>query len=155
MTHRQTALGHVEWSLMRKRLAISVVTALFVSSLAMTVSADEHVTGLARAAEATMQGLAKSQANAADAPGQANRAQGLDNQGEKKTGRERAAQAISVALERENGNGNAFGRGYAAYIHQILIEGAISEELDQANHGQQVREMVHTFNELRRSQESS
>ncbi|MCZ6663279.1 MAG: hypothetical protein O6951_10225 [Actinobacteria bacterium] len=140
---------------MRKCLAISVVTALFVSSLAMTVSAEEHAIGLARAVEATMQGLAKSQANAADAPGQANRAQGLDNQGEKKTGRERAAQAISVALERENGNGNAFGRGYAAYIHQILIEGAISEELDQANHGQQVREMVHTFNELRRSQESS
>jgi hypothetical protein len=137
---------------MRKVLAISVVAALFVSSLALTVSADEHVTGLARAAEATMQGLEKSQGNAAEAAG---RAQSLSNQGEKKTGRERAAQAISVALERENGNGNAFGRGYAAYIHQILIEGAISEELDQANHGQQVREMVSTFNELRRSQEPS
>ena len=144
---------------MRKVLVTSVVTALLVSSLAMTVSADEHATGLARAAEATMQGLENSQGNAADALGHVNRVQGLNNQGEKKTGQERAAQAISVALERENGNGDgnayAYGRGYAAYIHQILIEGAISEELDQANHGQQVRGMVHAFNEQRRSQEPS
>ncbi len=159
MTHRQTAVGHLEWSLMRKVLAISVVAALFVSSLALTVSAEEHATGLARAAEATMQGLAKSQANAADAPGQANRAQGLENQGEKLTGRERAVQAIAEALAealgRENGNGNAFGRGHALYVHQILAGDGIPEELNEANHGQQVREMVHTFNELRRSQESS
>ena len=139
---------------MSKVLVTSVVTALFVSSLAMTVSAEEHATGLARAAEATMQGLEKSQGNAVDAPGQENRAQGLNNQGEKLTGRERAAQAIAAALDQGNGNGNAFGRGHALYIHQIFI-GAIPEVLDQANHGQQVREMVHAFNELRRSQEPS
>lgn len=155
MTHRQTAVSHLEWSLMRKVLAISVVTALFVSSLAMTVSAEEHAIGLARAAEATMQGLEKSQGKAADAPGQENRAQGLNNQGENLTGRERAAQVIAAALERENGNGNAFGRGHALYVHQILAEGDIPGELNEANHGQQVREMVHTFNELRRSQEPS
>ncbi len=140
---------------MKKPLAISIATALFVSSLALTVSADEHATGLDRAAEATIQGLEKSQDLAAEAPGQDNRAQGLNNQGEKLTGRERAAQAIAVALGRANGNGNAFGRGHAFDIHQILVEGAIPEELIQANHGQQVRDMVHTFNELRRSQESS
>ena len=115
MTHRQTALGHVEWSLMRKCLAISVVTALFVSSLALTVSAEEHATGLVRAAEATMQGLENSQGNAVDPPSQANRAQGLDNQGEKLTGRERAVEGkaapLAAALGRVTGKRNPIGRG--------------------------------------------
>ncbi len=128
---------------MRKLLLLSVAATLFVALFATTAVADEHekLTGLERAAQATMQGLEKSQGKAADAPGQANRANGLDKQGNKLTGRERAAAAITAAMERGNGNGHAFGRGHAAEV----LAGIAAD-----NHGQMVRDMVHAYNALRK-----
>ena len=131
---------------------VLLAVAVFVTLFPAAAVADEHekLTGLERAAEATVQGLAKSQGRAAEAPGQENRAQGLEKQGDKLTGRERAAAAITAALARGNGNGNAFGRGHAADVLGIL-QGELPGELNERNHGQAVREMVHAYNELRRA----
>ena len=136
---------------MRKMLAVSVVAAMFAAVFATTAVAQEKATGLERAAQATMQGLEKSQGKSADAPGQANRADGLDKQGDKLTGRERAVAAIAAAMARGNGNGNAYGRGNSAWVHEMLAAGEIPGQIEEQNHGHAVRDMVHAFNELRRS----
>jgi hypothetical protein len=137
---------------MKRFITIFATTALLVGSLTITATAQEHLTGLERAAIATLQGLEKSQGKSADAPGQVNRAKGLNNDGDKLTGRARAAGVIDAAIARGNGSGNAHGRGQVGYIHQILADGEIPGQIDGQNHGQAVREMVHTFNELRRSE---
>lgn len=137
---------------MKRTLALSIASAVFISVFALAAVAGEHPTGLERASQATLQGLEKSQGNSANAPGQVNKAGGLKNQDGKLTGRERAAAAIAAAMDRGNGNGNGFGRGNAVYIHEILAAGQIPGQLDDTNHGTSVREMVHAFNELRRSQ---
>lgn len=134
---------------MRNIIIMSAVTALLVGLLAVAAAAEERTTGLERAELATMQGLEKSQRNAVDASGQVNRAKGLNNQNGRLTGRARAAAAITAALERGNGNGNAFGRGNAS---AVLAGGAIPDEIDGQNHSQAVRDMVHAYNELRRSE---
>ncbi len=151
MTYRQPVVGHLEWSSVRKTLVVGVVAALFAALFAIAAVAQEKATGLERAAEATMQGLEKSQGKSADAPGQANRASGLDNQGEKLTGRERAAAAIAAAIARGNGNGNAYGRGNSTWVHEMLAACEIPGEIKEQNHGHAVRDMVHAFNELRKS----
>lgn len=155
MSHGQKRRDHLEWSQLRRLFSLSVVAAVFVALFAVAAMADEHekLTGLERAMEATMQGLEKSQGKAADAPGQANRAKGLNKDGDKLTGRERAAAAIAIALARGNGNGNAFGRGHAADVLGIL-QGELPAELGESNHGQTVREMVHAYNELRKGDDS-
>jgi hypothetical protein len=152
MTRRQQTVDHLEWWSMRRVFAVSVAAALFLALFATAAVADEHekFTGLERAAQATMHGLEKSQGKAAEAPGQVNRAKGLDKDGEKLTGHERAAAAIAAALAPGNGNGNAFGRGHAAEVLGILL-GEIPGELNELNHGQTVREMVHAYNELRKA----
>lgn len=104
-------------------------------------AAQEKLTGLERAAQATMQGLEKSQGKATEAPGQANRAKGHDKQRNKTTGRARAAQAIEAAIARGNGNGHAWGRGHAL---DVLAD------MNVENHGQRVRAMVHAYNTLRK-----
>ncbi len=133
------------------RFALLVV-AVFVTSFPAAATAEEHekLTGLERAAQATLQGLEKSQGRAAEAPGRENRARGLDEQKDKVTGRERAAAAIAAALARGNGAGNAFGRGHAADVLGILL-GELPGELNEANHGQAVREMVHAYNAIRKA----
>lgn len=135
---------------MRPGLFVLLAVAVFVTSFPVAAIADEHdeLTGLERAAQATLQGLEESQGRAAEAPGQENRARGLDK--DKVTGRERAAAAIAAALARGNGNGNAFGRGHAADILGIL-RGELPSELNETNHGQSVREMVHAYNALRKT----
>lgn len=136
-----------------KRAAILItLVGLIVGTLAGAAAAeDEKVTGLDRARQATLQGLEKSQGNAAEAPGQVNRAKGLRDKGEKLTGRERAAAAIGAAIERGNGNGNAHGRGNAAYVHEILAAGGIPGQMKETNHGQEVKAIVHAFNEMRKA----
>jgi len=139
-----------------KRILILIVLAgLFVGMLITAAGANDHVTGLERAAQATLQGLEKSQGKSADAPGQENRARGQSNKGDKLTGRERAAAVIAAAMERGNGNGNAHGRGNAARIHEILASGDIPGQIDEQNHGRAVRDMVHSFNELRKANNGS
>jgi hypothetical protein len=149
VTYRQPVVGHLEWSSVRKTLVVGVVAALFAALFAIAAVAQEKATGLERAAEATMQGLEKSQGNSAEAPGQANRASGLDKQGEKLTGRERAAAAIAAAIG--NGNGNAYGRGNSTWVHEMLAAGEIPGQIKEQNHGHAVRDMVHAFNELRKN----
>jgi hypothetical protein len=133
-----------------RRLLVVATLAAMVFSTAGSALAQGQPTGLERAAEATLQGLEKSRGKAGSAPGQANRAKGLDSQGDNLTGRERAAAAIGAAVERGNGNGNAVGRGNAADVHEILAGGGIPGQLKTQNHGQAVRAMVHAFNELRK-----
>ena len=134
---------------MKRSTILIALVALLVSTLAGGAVADEKATGLERAAQATLQGLAKSQGKATEAPGQINRAKGLQDQSEKLTGRKRAVAAITAAIERGNGNGNAFSRGNE--VHEILAEGNIPGEMKEENHGQAVRELVHSFNELRKA----
>lgn len=140
-----------------KRVLIPVALAsLLIGVLATAATADDaRTTGLDRAAEATLQGLEKSQGKAAEAPGQINRAKGLRDKGDKLTGRDRAAAAIAAAIERGNGNGNAYGRGNATYVQEILAAGGIPGQLKEANHGQQVKELVHGYNELRKADPDS
>ena len=150
MTHGQQAVGHLEWVAMKRMFAVAVAAAVFTALFAPAAVADEDekLTGLERAAQATLQGLEKSQGKAADAPGQANRAKGLDKQGDKLTGRERAAASIAAAIA---GNGNAYGRGNSAWVHKMLAAGEIPGQIKEQNHGHAVRDMVHAFNELRKS----
>lgn len=135
---------------MKRILAVVGLVALLSTVVLGAVVADEKATGLERAAQATQQGLEKSQGNASEAPGQVNRANGLNKDG-KLTGRDRAAAAIAAAMERGNGNGNAFGRGNAAYVHEILANGGIPGQMETTNHGQTVKDLVHAFNELRKA----
>ena len=140
---------------MTRFVVIAAVASLLVAALAAVAVADKHATGIERAKEATLQGLEKSQGKAAEAPGQVNRAKGLENKEDKLTGRERAAAAIAAAMERGNGQGNAYGRGNAAYVHEILASGEIPGQIERLNHGQQVKEMVHAYNELRKAAKDS
>ena len=116
-------------------------TVALMAASSAGAAADEKATGLERAAQATMQGLEKSQGKAGEAPGQANRAKGHDKQNEKTTGRDRAAQAIDAAIARGNGEGKAWGRGHAP---------AVLADLEIENHGEKAREMVHAYNALRK-----
>lgn len=141
---------------MKRAAALVTLVGLLVGTLTTAaVADDEKPTGLDRAAQATLQGLEKSQGKAAEAPGQVNRANGLRDKGDKLTGRERAAAAIGAAIERGNGNGNAYGRGNAAYVHEILAAGGIPGQMKEANHGQMVKELVHAYNELRKAGDDS
>ncbi len=140
---------------MKRSVVVLALVGLLVGMLATVAVAEEKATGLERAAQATLQGLENSQGKAADAPGQVNRARGLNKQGDKLTGRERAREVIAAAMDRGNGNGNAFGRGHALDVHSILAAGEIPGQMNEANHGQAVREMVHSFNELRKASKDS
>jgi hypothetical protein len=135
---------------MKRILVVVGLVALLSTVVVGAVAADEKATGLERAAQATQQGLEKSQGKASDAPGQVNRASGLNKDG-KLTGRDRAAAAIAAATERGNGNGHAFGRGNAAYVHEILANGGIPGQMKTTNHGETVKDLVHAFNELRKA----
>lgn len=132
------------YSRLQPKARLLVASAAVAAVLAVVPSGaaaeEEKATGLERAAQATMQGLEKSRGKAGEAPGQANRARGHDKQGDKPTGRARAAQAIEAAIARGNGNGHAWGRGHALdVLADVNIE----------NHGQKVRAMVHAYNKLR------
>ena len=83
---------------MKRTLTLLAVATVLVGTVAAAAIADEpKLTGLDRAAQATLQGLEKSQGKAAEAPGQINRAKGLHGDADKLTGRERATAAIAAA----------------------------------------------------------
>lgn len=131
------------------RMAVVFAAAMMVLGvLSPAVSAAEEATGLERAAQAALDGLAKAQ-KTAFAHGQPD----MSDAGNGLTGRERAVQAITKAMERGNGNGKAYGRGNALYVHSILAEGGIPGQMDDENHGQAVSEMVHAYNALRKASE--
>lgn len=121
-----------------KRLGVLIAVVTLIAVLAAPAfGAPDHATGLERAREVAARGVET--------------AQGLknDHDPDRATGLERAAEAIAAALERDNGNGNAFGRGHSAAVHEILAEGGSPSEI-AGEHGQAVREMVRTYNALRK-----
>ena len=129
------------------RLVVAVATAaIAVTTLAPLTAAaapPDHV--LERAREAVTIGVDKARGMSADAPGQVNRAKGLD----------RAAEAIAAAAERKAarsdgagpGKGNAFGRGRSAEVAAVLLEGGSPSELP--SHGQRVSALAKAFANLK------
>ena len=132
----------------RRRFAVGAAATLLVTVAPAAGAQEEHLTGLGRAREATVHGLEKSRGASADAPGQANRARGLDP--ERARGRERAAEAVQNALERaeQRGQGNGFGRGHAAEVHAILTAGGSPSEL-AGQHADNVHDLVDAYNALK------
>ncbi len=63
-------------------------------------------------------------------------------------GRERAAAAIAAALARGNGEGNAFGRGHALRVHEILLAGGSPSEI-AGEHGAAVSALVKAYNAMK------
>ncbi len=133
---------------MRRTAVLIAAGMLALTVVAPSASAHEGATGLDRAAHAALEGLAKAQ-KTAFAHGQPD----ASDAGHGLTGRERAVAAISKAMERGNGNGNAYGRGNALYVHSILSGGGIPGQMDDENHGQAVSALVHAYNELRKASE--
>ncbi len=134
-----------------------VVVILLTIGMAAPASAQPgHPTGLDRARQATQQGLENAKGKDTAAPGQDNRARGLDEARNENRlrGRERAAAVINRNLQRGNGKGNAFGRGHAADVLATLLAGGSPSEL-AGEHGAAVRAMVHAYNELKRQQRAA
>jgi hypothetical protein len=130
------------------RITLLTVASLFgMSVLAPAAVATPDETTLQRALEAVEIGKEKAKGMAVDAPGQENRARGL----------ERAAAAIAAAAERKaareeattagDGPGRGLGRGHAADVHEILLgEGSPS---DLPPHGETVRGLAHAFDTVK------
>lgn len=149
---------------LRRRLAgIAVAAAVvMVTPSAGVAQTEDKATGLDRAREATAQGLERARGMAGDAPGQVNRARGLDP--DRARGLDRAAEAIERARDRADerargngqaegqgkGRGNAFGRGHAEEVHRVLAGGGSPSEL-AGQHSDKVRTLVEAYNELKRS----
>ena len=123
-------------SVMRRFGVVFAVAAVAVSSALPALAQPDHATGLDRAREVAAKGVET--------------ANGLTQgpNADKATGLERAAQAIAAALERGNGQGHAWGRGNSAAVHEMKANGGSPSDL--GSHGQAVREMVQTYNALRK-----
>jgi hypothetical protein len=127
--------------------AAFLVISLVVPAASATPSEDTLAT--ARAAVAVGQGKAKGLANGhgAETPGQENRARGL----------ERAEAAIAAAAERKAARdgtgaegekpGRGLGRGHAAEVHAILLDGGSPSELP--SHGETVSGLAHAFGKVK------
>lgn len=122
---------------MKRFAVVAAAVGVLLASALPAAGAPDHATGLERAREVAARGVET--------------AEGLTNGpgSEAAAGLERAAEAIAAALARGNGNGNAFGRGHAAAVIEILSGGGSPSEL-AGEHGAAVREMVRAYNELRR-----
>lgn len=125
-------------SRLRRTLIAATAIATLLTSVNAAAAQPSEATGLDRAREAAFQSFDRAKASA---PGQANRARGLDE--ERLRGLERAAEARNAAAEaganaagaEASSNGNAFGR-------QVTVE-------DEKNRGQAVRALVHARNAAR------
>ena len=120
---------------MRRFGVVLTVAAVAVSSALPALAQPDHATGLDRAREVAAQGVET--ANGLTQGPNADKATGLD----------RAAEAIAAALERGNGQGHAWGRGNSAAVHEMKANGSHPEP---GSHGQAVRDMVQTYNALRK-----
>ena len=131
---------------------LAVAIALAVMSAGAAHAADDKLTGLDRARQASMQAIDRAEGRMVEARG-GELPPGLAKQVDKLTGRERAAQAITAAMERGNGNGNAFGRGHSLEVLTLLVKGESPDALEDApNHGANVSAMVRAYNELKKQQ---
>lgn len=161
----------------RMRLLILTVTAALVATMAAPAFAQaaDDLTGLDLARRATMQALDLAEDFDDAAPvegptddgdksnnGQSDKAK-TDNgnkgksdavkpdKADKVTGRDQAAAAIADAIERGNGNGNAFGQGRSAEVIEKLLNDESPAVLEaDDSHGAKVSAMVETYNELRK-----
>jgi hypothetical protein len=127
--------------------AAFLVMSLVVPAASATPSEDTLAT--ARAAVTIGQGKAKGLANGhgAEAPGQENRARGL----------ERAEEALAAAAERKAARdgagadgekpGRGLGRGHAAQVHTILFAGGSPSELP--SHGETVSGLARAFDKVK------
>lgn len=122
--------------IMRRITVALALAALMVVTALPAMAQPDHATGLERAREVAAQGVET--------------AAGLTNpqNADRATGLERAAEAIAAARDRGNGNGHAWGRGNAQAVQDIKANGGSPS--DRPNHGQAVREMVQTYNALRK-----
>jgi hypothetical protein len=122
-------------SVMKRFGVVFAVAAVAVSSALPALAQPDHATGLDRAREVAAKGVET--------------ANGLTQgaNADKATGLARAAEAIAAALERGNGQGHAWGRGNSAAVHAMKANGGSPSDL---SHGQAVREMVQTYNALRK-----
>lgn len=129
----------------RRMILLTAGSVLAMSVLAPVAGATppDHV--LVRAREAVAIGQEKAMGMALEAPGQENRAKGL----------ERAAVALAAAAERAAeraegatpGNGNAFGKGHAAEVHAILLAGGSPSDLP--SHGEAVSGLAKAFGKVK------
>jgi len=151
---------------MRHRRIITIILAGILaggSAVPAFADSDDQPSGLDRARQATLQAIELAADDADEAPpavppghtkdqpgkGKANKGNPHDGKVEQ-TGRARAAAAIASAIVRENGNGNAFGRGHASEVIRLLLTGEIPDALEtDQSHGAEVSAMVRTYNELR------
>jgi hypothetical protein len=127
---------------------ILVAAALLVISLVVpAASATPSEDTLATARAAVTVGKEKAKGHSAEAPGQENRARGL----------ERAEAAIAAAAERKAARdgaaadgekpGRGLGRGHAAEVHAILLAGGSPSELP--SHGEMVSGLARAFDKVK------
>jgi hypothetical protein len=154
-----------------RRIITLILAGILAGASAVPAFADseDKPIGLDRARQATMQAIELAADDVEEAPpavppGQAKDKPGKDtpdrgnaNKGnphigenKKLMGRARAAAAIASALAREDGNGNAFGRGHAREVIQLLLADKTPEALEtDESHGAAVSAMVRAYNELK------
>lgn len=131
-------------------MRVSRIAALAAVLAATTVlgpiaSAQPSEDVLDQARAAVQIGQEKARGMSHDAPGQENRAQGL----------ERAAEAIAAAADRaaergaisNPGQGNALGRGRSAMVHAALLAGGSPSDLP--SHGASVSAIAHAFAQMK------
>ncbi len=136
-------------------VALTATSLLAISLLAPAALATPGEDTLQRAREAVEIGREKAKGMADEAPGQENRARGLDKS--RARGLDRAAEAIAAAAERKAARdeakaeddkpGRGLGRGHAAEVHAILLAGGSPSELPP--HGETVRELAHAFEKVK------
>jgi hypothetical protein len=132
----------------RNRFAVVTVAALLGTSLiAPAASAKPPADKLEHARTAVAIGQEKAKGHAAEAPGQENRARGM----------ERAEAAIAAAAERKAARdaakaegdkpGRGLGRGHAVDVHAALLAGGSPSELP--SHGETVSGLAHAFDKVK------
>ena len=129
------------------RVTLLVATVATLSVVVPAASAAQPDDVLQRAREAVEIGRTKAQGLAEEAPGQDDRARGLD----------RAAEALEAAAARKAARaqatadgerpGRGLGRGHSAEVHAILLEGGSPSAMPP--HGQTVSAMANAFETIK------
>jgi hypothetical protein len=131
----------------RRPVIIAAATLLVMLLVVPAASAVPSEDTLATARAAVTIGQEKAKGHSAEAPGQQNRARGL----------ERAEAAIAAAAERKAARdatgaegekpGRGLGRGHAAEVHAILLAGGSPSKLP--SHGERVSGLAQAFDKVK------
>lgn len=131
----------------RRSVIMTAAALLVISLIVPPASATPSEDTLATARAAVTIGQEKAKGHSAEAPGQQNRARGL----------ERAESAIAAAAERKAARdaakaegdkpGRGLGRGRAAEVHAILLAGGSPSELP--SHGERVSGLARAFDKVK------